>query len=99
MQNASKKPTFGTPSGEPAKRYERTLKERLAAGEVIRHWCGKFEAATMRKSGNDIVMSGFTGTHRIDFQLSGAGRIEAHWNGFCYMADKARRQVRSGARR
>lgn len=98
MQNASK-PAFSTPSGDPAKRYERTLKERLAAGEVISHWCGKFEAATMRKSGNDVVMSGFTGTHRIDFQLSDAKRIEAHWDGFCYMADKAKQQVRSGARR
>jgi hypothetical protein len=37
--------------------YARTLKERLAAGEVFRHFDGGFEVAQMRKLSGLIVMS------------------------------------------
>lgn len=98
MQEATKA-TIGRLIGDPPKRYERTLKERLEAGEIIRHSNRKLEVATMRKSGCDIVMSGFTGTHRIDFKASDAKRIEAHWNGFCNLADQAKQRSQNGGRR
>ena len=89
------RPTLG--HTEP--RYERTLKERLGAGEVIRQFDGRFEIASMRKDGAHIVMTGFTGTHRIGFDLSSNERVDAHWQGFCYLAGKAKQQTRAKRRR
>lgn len=85
--------------GHTALRYERTLKEQLLAGAIIRHFDGGFEIASMRKDSSDIVMTGFTGTHRIGFDVSDSKRIEAHWKGFCYMAGRARQQTRAKRQR
>ena len=85
--------------GYTAPRYERTLKERLLAGAVIRHLDGRFEIASMRKDGADIVMTGFTGSHRIGFNVSSNERVDAHWRGFCYLACKAKQQTRAKRRR
>ncbi len=91
--------SFKPPFAETAARYEKTIKERLAAGEVIRHFNGRFEAARMRKNGDLIVMSGFTGEHRLDFAASDAKRIQAHWKNFCEISDQARKRVRGRGRR
>jgi hypothetical protein len=85
--------------GHTAPRYERNLKERLGAGEVIRQFDGRFEIASMRKDGAHIVMTGFTGTHRIGFDVSSNERVDAHWQGFCYLAGKAKQQTRAKRRR
>jgi hypothetical protein len=71
-------------------RYEQTLKERLATGEVFRHCDGGFENAQMLKVSGLIVISCFTGTHTLHFESSNTRRIEAHWTGFCEICDKAR---------
>ena len=91
--------SFRPALGYTAPRYERNLKERLAAGEVIRHFDGRFEIASMRKDGAGIVMTGFTGTHRIGFDVSSNERVDAHWRGFCYLAGKAKQQTRRRGRR
>jgi hypothetical protein len=75
-------------------RYEGTLKESLAAGEVFRHCDGGFENAQMLKVSGLIVISGFTGTHTLHFESSNTHRIEAHWTGFCETCDEARRELR-----
>ena len=85
--------------GYTAPRYERTLKERLLAGEVFRHLDGRFEIASMRKDGADIVMTGFTGSHRIVFGVSSNDRIARHWKGFCEIAERAKQERCARVRR
>jgi hypothetical protein len=79
------------PLALPAPRYEKTLKERLAAGEIIKHFRGRFETATMRKTGDYIAMTGFTGSHYLDFAHSDTRRIDTHWRAFCEIPDNASR--------
>ncbi len=79
----------------PAPRYEKTLKERLVAGEIIRHFHGRFQNATMRKTGDFIAMTGFTGSHYLDFANSDSRRIETHWRAFCENADDARHRCQN----
>ncbi len=85
-------PPFRPPT-VPAARYEKTLKERLAAGETIKHFDGRFQVATMSKLGDLILMTGFTGRHSLDFANSDTKRIEAHWHFFCQYADNQKRRV------
>ena len=83
------------PLGQDVRRYEPTLKERLAEGEIIKHWDGKFQVASMRKQGPSIVMTGFTGSHQIDFAASDTLRIQTHWRIFCETSDQHRRNSRA----
>ena len=87
------------PLAAPAPRYEKTLKDRLAAGETIKHFDGRFQVATMRKAGDLILMTGFTGHHSLDFANSASKRIEADRQFFCQYADEQRRQGQSKSRR
>ena len=92
-------PPFRPPADPHVRRYEKTLKERLAAGEVIRHFDGRFEVASMRKAGDFVEMKGFAGFRRIDFRLSDDRRIAAHWKGFCDVVDMERRRRKGLSRR
>ncbi len=79
------------PLAAPAPRYEKTLKDRLATGETIKHFDGRFQVAKMRKAGDLVLMTGFTGHHSLDFGNTDSKRIEAHWQFFCQYADEQRR--------
>jgi hypothetical protein len=80
-------------------RHERTLKERLAAGQAFEFKAGRFVIARMKKISDRIVMSGFTGVHSLDFTTSTSARIESHWKSFCDACRITHRQTKNRYRR